>query len=144
MAVGEPSRVPVTVNGLDVGNPLHVQDSDNSSYALIPFKLLDVYMGLVYSDNAAIVWKELNETYDKVDGSVVYNLLQKINFVKQGGSFVADYYHRLKSLWREFDALTKLPKCIRKPVRSSLLTRDPLHEVKDTYNVVLREESHRG
>nr|GEY90010.1 ribonuclease H-like domain-containing protein [Tanacetum cinerariifolium] len=91
---------------------------------------------------------ELQETYDKVDGSVVYNLLQKINIVKQGGSFVADYYHRLNSLWREFDALTKLPNVHVKfnahPVRSSLLTTDPLPHVKDAYNIVSREESHRG
>jgi monomeric isocitrate dehydrogenase len=58
------------------------------------------------------VWKELEETYDKVDGSVVFNLLQKINSIKQGGSSVVDYYHRLNFLWREFDALTKLPKCV--------------------------------
>ncbi|GJT31359.1 ribonuclease H-like domain-containing protein [Tanacetum coccineum] len=32
----------------------------------------------------------------------------------------------------------------RSHVRSSLLTRDPLLEVKDAYNVVYREESHRG
>ncbi|GKA00700.1 ribonuclease H-like domain-containing protein [Tanacetum coccineum] len=55
---------------------------------------------------------ELNETYDKVDESMVYNLLHKINSVKQGGSSVVDYYHRLNSLWRESDALTKLTKCI--------------------------------
>lgn len=35
----------------------------------------------------------------------------KVNGIKQGGSSVADYYHRLNYLWREFDALTKLPKC---------------------------------
>ncbi|GJV01000.1 ribonuclease H-like domain-containing protein [Tanacetum coccineum] len=103
----------------------------------------DVYMGLVYSENAAVVWKELKETYDKVDGSIVYNLLQKINYVKKGASSVADYYHRLNSLWREFDALTKLPKCSCE-VKSSLLTRDLLSEVKDAYNVVSREESRRG
>ncbi|GJU04576.1 ribonuclease H-like domain-containing protein [Tanacetum coccineum] len=199
------SSVVDSINNLDAGNPLHVQNSDNSNYVIISFKLLgtknyriwsgavklalqarnkygfvdgsclkesyatsdvlsaqwdrcnamvltwimnvvsqDVYMGLVYSENAAVVWKELRETYDKVDGSVVYNLLQKINSVKQGGSSVADYYHRLNSLWREFDALTKLPKCICDLVRSSLLTRDPLPEVKDAYNVVSRVESHRG
>ncbi|GJW42003.1 putative RNA-directed DNA polymerase [Tanacetum coccineum] len=231
------SSVVDSINSLDAGNPLHVQNNDNSNSVIIPFKLLgtenyriwsgavklalqvrnkygfvdgsclkesyatsdvlsaqwdrcnamvltwimnvvsqDVYMGLVYFENAAVVWKELKETYDKVDGSVVYNLLQKINSVKQGGSSVADYYHRLNSLWREFDALTKLPKCTcevkcscdaskelglhqqlmklmqfliglddcYQPVRSSLLTRDPLPEVKDAYNVVSREESHRG
>nr|GFA21698.1 ribonuclease H-like domain-containing protein [Tanacetum cinerariifolium] len=30
------------------------------------------------------------------------------------------------------------------PIRSSLLTRDLLLEVKDAYNVVSREDSHRG
>ncbi|GKF57228.1 hypothetical protein Tco_0170765, partial [Tanacetum coccineum] len=130
------SSVVDSINSLNAGNPLHVQNNDNSNSVVIPFKLLesyatsnvlsaqwdrcnamvltwitnvvsqDVYMGLVYFENAAVVWKELKETYDIVDGSVVYNLLQKINFVKQGGSSVADYYHRLNSLWREFDALT--------------------------------------
>ncbi|GKB63565.1 hypothetical protein Tco_0919751, partial [Tanacetum coccineum] len=58
----------------------------------------DVYMGLVYFENDVDVWKEVNETYDKVDGYVVYNLLQKIKNVKQGGSIVADYYHSLLGL----------------------------------------------
>ncbi|GJR87104.1 ribonuclease H-like domain-containing protein [Tanacetum coccineum] len=136
----------------------------------------DVYMGLVYSENATYVWKDLNETYDKVDGYVVYNLLQKIGSVKQDGSTVADYYHTLNSLWREFDAITKLPKCVclvkcscaastelelhqelmklmqflmdlddcYQPVRTALLTRDPLPHVKDAYATVSREESHKG
>ncbi|GJT80752.1 ribonuclease H-like domain-containing protein [Tanacetum coccineum] len=135
-----------------------------------------VYMGLVYYENVASVWKDLQETYDKVDDSVVYNLLQNINSVKQGGSSVADYYHRLNSLCREFDALTKFPNCTcevkcscdaskelmlhhqlmklmqflmglddcYQPVMSTLLTRDPLPDVKDAYTTVSREESHRG
>nr|GEY94570.1 hypothetical protein [Tanacetum cinerariifolium] len=72
----------------------------------------NVYMSLVYYDNVASVWKELKSTYDQVDGFVIFNLLQKVNNAKQGGSSVTDYYHRLNSLWREFDALTKLPKCV--------------------------------
>ncbi|GJR34586.1 ribonuclease H-like domain-containing protein [Tanacetum coccineum] len=136
----------------------------------------DVYMGLVYFENAASVWKDLNETYDKVYGFVVYNLLQNIRSVKQGGITVADYYHRLNSLWREFDAITKLTKCVcpikcscaastelalhqqlmklmqflmglddcYQPVRTALLTRDPLPDVKGSYAIVSREESHRG
>nr|GEY82388.1 hypothetical protein [Tanacetum cinerariifolium] len=103
--------------------------NDNSSTTLIPFKLSSTEnyriwasamklalqarnKGLVYSENAANVWKELESTYDKVDESVIFNLLSKTNNVKQGGTLVADYYHRLNSLWREFDALTKLPKCV--------------------------------
>ncbi|GKB61157.1 putative LTR copia-type gag-polypeptide [Tanacetum coccineum] len=138
------SNVADSINNLDAGNPLHVQNSDNSNYAFIPSKLLgtenykiwsgamklalqarnkygfvdgtclkesyatnevlsaqrdrcnamiltwiinivsqDVYMGLVYSENAAIVWKELNETYDKVNGYVVYKLLQTITLLNK-------------------------------------------------------------
>ncbi|GKA09222.1 ribonuclease H-like domain-containing protein [Tanacetum coccineum] len=181
----------------DAGNPLHTQSNDNSSTTLIPFKLQGTenyriwasamkpalqarnkfsFMGLVYSDNAAFVWKELESTYEKFDGSVIFNLFSKINNVKQCGSSVADYYNRLNSLWRELDALTKLPKCVCEvkcscttsselvlhqqfmklmrflmgldncyhPIRSDLLMRDPLPEVKDAYTTVSREESHRG
>nr|GEY74080.1 ribonuclease H-like domain-containing protein [Tanacetum cinerariifolium] len=67
----------------------------------------NVYMGLVYSVDVASVWKDLESTYDKVDGYVIFNLLKKISSIKQDGSYVADYYHRLNSLWREFNALTK-------------------------------------
>ncbi|GKA05105.1 reverse transcriptase domain-containing protein, partial [Tanacetum coccineum] len=113
----------------------------------------DVYMGLVYFENVAYVWKELESTYDRVDAS-----------------------HRLNSLWREFDTLTKLPKYVcevkcacassselvlhqqlmklmqflmglddsYQPIMSALLTRDPLPKVKDAYTTVLREESNRG
>ncbi|GKG12906.1 hypothetical protein Tco_0349866, partial [Tanacetum coccineum] len=83
---------------------------------------------------------------------------------------------RLNSLWREFDALTKIPKYVcevqcacdaskelslhqqimkltqflmglddcYQPIRSALLTRDALSDVKDAYNTVSKEESHKG
>lgn len=38
-ACGEPSCVPVLINNLDTGNPLHVQTNDNISTTLIRFKL---------------------------------------------------------------------------------------------------------
>ena len=34
-----------------------------------------VYMGFVYPKNVASVWKELQDTYEKVDDSVIYNML---------------------------------------------------------------------
>ncbi|KAJ0800186.1 putative retrotransposon Copia-like protein [Helianthus annuus] len=39
----------------------------------------ELYLGHVYSKLASEVWRDLKETYDKVDGSVVFNLYQKIN-----------------------------------------------------------------
>ncbi|GKA28532.1 ribonuclease H-like domain-containing protein, partial [Tanacetum coccineum] len=73
--------------------------------------LANVYLGHVFSDNVAKVWNELKETYDRIDGSIIFNLLQKINSFKQGSLPVSGYYHKLNSLWREFDVLTKLRDC---------------------------------
>ncbi|XP_076906481.1 uncharacterized protein LOC143562613 [Bidens hawaiensis] len=39
----------------------------------------ELYVGQVYSKLASDVWDDLKETYDKVDGSVIFSLYQKIN-----------------------------------------------------------------
>ncbi|GJX86409.1 putative RNA-directed DNA polymerase [Tanacetum coccineum] len=138
----------------------------------------DLYAGQVYSDIASELWNELQETYDKMDGSVVFNLMHKINNLRQRDLSVPDYYHKLNSLWREFDILTVLPACVcenrpactccaksgsanhtqlirlmrflmglndvYQPIRSTILAKDPLPNVKDAFYVVSREESRRG
>ncbi|XP_071740248.1 uncharacterized protein [Rutidosis leptorrhynchoides] len=53
----------------------------------------ELYMGQIFPNNASAVWKDLSDTYDKVDGSVTFNLHHKINSLTQSGSYVADYYH---------------------------------------------------
>ncbi|GJT13936.1 ribonuclease H-like domain-containing protein [Tanacetum coccineum] len=164
---------PVLINNSDAGNILHIQNNDNSNTALIPFKMLGienykiwvsamkpalqarnkysfvvstyVYMGLVYSNNVASVWNELEGTYDKVDGSIISNLLQKINNVKQvkcscDASIEMDLHQQLMKLMQ---FLMDLNDCYQ-PITSALLTRDPLHEVKDEYITISKEESHRG
>nr|GEY32656.1 hypothetical protein [Tanacetum cinerariifolium] len=130
----------------------------------------DVHLGHVFFDNAQTVWKELEETYDRINGSIMFNMLQKINSFKRGGLPIFEYYYKLNSLWREFDILTKLPDCVcearaelgdhgkliklmqflmglddvYQPIRSGLLTREVLLEVKDAFVIVAKEESHRG
>ena len=37
----------------------------------------DLYLGQMFSENAHDVWTELKETYDKLDGSIILNLMQK-------------------------------------------------------------------
>ncbi|GJS54029.1 ribonuclease H-like domain-containing protein [Tanacetum coccineum] len=124
------------------------------------------------SDPLVKQWDMCNsvETYDKVDGSVTFNLHKSINSLSQNGMPLSDYYHKLNSLWRQFDALTSLPACsctakkeIEKhnqliklmqflmglddvyfPIRSNILTRDPLPSVKSAFAIIFGEESHRG
>ncbi|GJR72454.1 ribonuclease H-like domain-containing protein [Tanacetum coccineum] len=126
----------------------------------------DLFLGQIFSDNASDVWAELKETYDKLDGYIILSLLQKIHNFKQGELTVSEYYRRLNSLWREFDIMTKLPKCscaaredvskhhqlmrlmqflmglndVYQPIRSSLLSRETLPDVKEAFAIISREE----
>ncbi|KAJ0818200.1 putative RNA-directed DNA polymerase [Helianthus annuus] len=129
----------------------------------------ELFLGQVFSSLASEVWEDLKETYDKIDGSVVYDLFRKINSISQNGSTVADYYNRLTTMWKQFDAMLQLPTCsckaakdyndfsmliklmqflmglddVYQPVRTNLLTRETFPSVKVAYSVVSREESHR-
>ncbi|GJT48848.1 putative transcription factor interactor and regulator CCHC(Zn) family protein [Tanacetum coccineum] len=130
----------------------------------------ELFAGQVFSKYASVVWADLQETYDKVDGSVTFNLHKSINSLSQNGMHLSDYYHKLNSLWRQFDALTSLPTCsciakkeiekhnqliklmqflmglddVYLPIRSNILTRDPLPSVKSAFAIISGEESHRG
>ncbi|GKA99135.1 putative RNA-directed DNA polymerase [Tanacetum coccineum] len=208
MAIGDASGSVEMINNLNVGNPLYLQTNDNTGLAIINVKLVGAEnykmcatamkialkgknkIGFIdgtcvkqeSSDVLSQQWERCNaivlETYDKMDGSVVFNLMHKINNMKQGDLSVSDYYHKLNSLWREFYILTILPayvcegrivctcdaksgsvkhtQLIRlmqflmglndvyQPIRSTILAKDPLPNVKDAFYVVSREESHRG
>ncbi|GJV09231.1 putative RNA-directed DNA polymerase [Tanacetum coccineum] len=129
----------------------------------------ELFLGQIFSKRAKHVWDELKETYDKVDGSVTFNLHHKINSLSQNGSSIADYYHKLNALWKQFDALVQLPRCtchaaedFKKhnslmklmqflmglddsymKIRSNIMSRDPLLDVRGAYAIISSEESHR-
>ncbi|XP_076960870.1 uncharacterized protein LOC143637344 [Bidens hawaiensis] len=130
----------------------------------------ELYLGQVFSRKALDVWQDLKEIYDKVDGYVVFSLYQKINSLNQNGSSVSEYYHKLNTMWKQFDAMVQLPSCscnasekfndfnqliklmqflmglddVYQSVRTSLLTRDPLPTIKTAFSIVSREDSHRN
>ncbi|KAJ0683430.1 putative RNA-directed DNA polymerase [Helianthus annuus] len=129
----------------------------------------ELFLGQVFSKLASEVWTDLRESFDKVDGSVVYDLYKKINCISQNGSTVAEYYNRLTTMWKQFDAMLHLPSCscqaakdyndfstliklmqflmglddVYQPVRTNLLTREPFPSVKVAFSIISREESHR-
>ncbi|GJZ06693.1 ribonuclease H-like domain-containing protein [Tanacetum coccineum] len=139
----------VTINALDAGNPLFLQNNDHSNVPLIGFKLTGTENYKMWSTamNIALTGKNKfgfvdvlcllicilvkfilklllrfgmncnKKTLFKMDGSVIFNVINKIHGLKQGDLSV--------------------PK-------SNILARDPLPDVKEAFNVVSREESHRG
>ncbi|XP_076892144.1 uncharacterized protein LOC143543785 [Bidens hawaiensis] len=185
----------VLISKLDINNPLYLNPSDLSNLSIVSIKLkgtenysvwsnamklalqvknklgfvTELYVGQVYSQSDFEVWEDLRDTYDKVDGSVVFNLYQKINSLNRNGLTVAEYYHRLTTMWKQFDAMVQFPSCscqaskgfndfnqliklmqflmglddVYQPVRTNLLTREPLPTIKTGFSIVSREESHR-
>ncbi|KAM0071898.1 putative RNA-directed DNA polymerase [Helianthus debilis subsp. tardiflorus] len=129
----------------------------------------ELFLGQVFSKLASEVWTDLKESFCRVDGSVVYDLYKKINNVSQNGTTVAEYYNKLTTMWKQFDAMLHLPTCscqaakdfndfstliklmqflmgiddVYQSVRTNLLTREPLPTVKVAFSIISREESHR-
>nr|GEV88699.1 hypothetical protein [Tanacetum cinerariifolium] len=131
---------------------------------------VDPFLAEQWESNAKLMWGELAKTYDKIDGFVIFNLHYKINIVSQNGSKLSDYYHMLNSLWREYDPMVQLLVCtcdsassfkdhyqllklvqfvmglddIYAPIRSTLLTTNPLPTIKEVFSLLSRDESHRN
>ncbi|GJR81780.1 ribonuclease H-like domain-containing protein [Tanacetum coccineum] len=136
--------------------------NDSTSTTLIPFKIFGTENYRIWASDMKLALQARNK-FAFVDGSCV-----KTAFVTS--DVLSAKWDRLNSLWREFDSLTKLPTCTcdankefsfhnklmklmqfimelddcYQSVRSSLITRDPLPEVKDAYTIVFKKESHRG
>jgi len=124
----------------------------------------------ILTKTASELWTELKETYQKVDGSVIYTVFQSINSLTQGSLSVSDYYNALNGLWKEFDSLANLSACTCEAskdlqsfskqiklmqflmglnesysqVRSNILMQTPLPSVKAAFSIISSEESHKG
>ncbi|GJR87364.1 ribonuclease H-like domain-containing protein [Tanacetum coccineum] len=133
MVFGESSGSDVLINNLDADNLLHIQTNDNSSTALIPFKLQGTENYRVWASAVKLALKTRNK-FSFVNGtclktaytisdvlSAQWDRCNAIVLTWIMNSISQDVYmvwsilimlHQLNSLWREFDALIKLPKCV--------------------------------
>ncbi|GKC85453.1 hypothetical protein Tco_1141170, partial [Tanacetum coccineum] len=109
------------------------------------------------------------KTYDKVDGSIIFGLHHKIHTLKQNRSSIADYYNKLNAIWKQYDDVIELPKCVFNAsnsfkkhnqlmklmqflmglydsymqIRSSIICREVLPHVKSVYATISSEDSYR-
>nr|GEX62848.1 ribonuclease H-like domain-containing protein [Tanacetum cinerariifolium] len=80
----------------------------------------DLYLGYVYSQINSKVWDELEETYDKMDGSVIFNVINKIHALKQDDLSLIRIMRFLMGL---NDAYLN--------IKSNIIARDPLPDVEE-------------
>lgn len=71
----------------------------------------DIFGGIVYSSDAYIVWTDLKERFDKVNGSRIFSIHRDIGRSLQGSSSISVYYSKLRQLWDEYACLVHLPTC---------------------------------
>ncbi|XP_016572935.1 uncharacterized protein LOC107870802 isoform X1 [Capsicum annuum] len=69
--------------------------------------------GIMYATSAQVVWNDLCERFNKIDGSRTFSNHKEIATLSQGtaSASVSIYYSRLKDLWEEFEALVPIPGC---------------------------------
>ncbi|GJT37724.1 putative RNA-directed DNA polymerase [Tanacetum coccineum] len=162
------------ISKLVISNPSHLHPNDSATLTVVSIKLKGTENYQVWSCAMLLAledknktgfidgscrrsntdevlgrqWDRVNaivlETYDKVDRSVTFNLHHKINSLSQNGSSIADYYHKLNALWKQFDALVQLPRYDSyMAISSNILSRDPLPDVRGAYAIISSEKSHR-
>jgi len=71
----------------------------------------DLLRGILFRSNANLIWKELEERFNKINGSRLYALHKEIFTLTQGTRPVSVFYFRLKDLWDEYDSMMPPPSC---------------------------------
>ncbi|XP_075499923.1 uncharacterized protein LOC142538494 [Primulina tabacum] len=130
----------------------------------------EIFSGIVYSSDAAVVWSDLRERFDKVNGSRIFALHREIGCHVQGTCSISAYYSKLRQLWDEYASLVTLPICSCESskkfiefdqqhkllqflmglndsfvhIRSHILMMNPLTTVSSAFAIISQEESHRS
>lgn len=130
----------------------------------------EIFSGFVYSTNATVVWNDLKERFDKINGSRIFSLHREIESLLQGTNSVSVCYSKLRQLWDEFASLVILPTCqceyARRyveydqqhhllqflmglndsytSIRNQILKMSPLPSVGHAFTIISQEESHRS
>ncbi|XP_073063990.1 uncharacterized protein [Primulina eburnea] len=128
-----------------------------------------IFGGIVYSSDALVLWSDLKDQFDKVNGSRIFSIHRELGKLTQGNDTISVYFCRLKQLWYEYSSLVVLPSCectaARKyvehdqqhrllqflmglndsymHVRSQILMMMPLPSVSQAFSLLSQEESHR-
>ncbi|KAK4730223.1 hypothetical protein R3W88_023211 [Solanum pinnatisectum] len=131
---------------------------------------MDLVSGILFRSNAALVWNDLKERFDKVNMSRIFHLHKAIVMHVQGVSPISVYYSKLKDLWDEYDSILPPPSfdyvksvdytdsMLRQKLlqfhmglndnygqaRSQILMMNPSPSVNQCYAMIIQDESQRA
>ncbi|GJY38380.1 ribonuclease H-like domain-containing protein [Tanacetum coccineum] len=150
----------VLISSLDADNPLFLKANDHSNLPILGFKLTEFENYKMWYTAIKIALKGKTKM-GFINGTCVKPITSVV---------LSQQWERCNAIVLELDILTLLPACtcvahegvlkhnqlvrlmyflmrlddVYQLVKSNLLARDPLPDVKDAIAIVSREESHRG
>nr|GEX23309.1 integrase, catalytic core [Tanacetum cinerariifolium] len=103
-------------------DPLHLHPNDSSAF-MVSIKLKGIENYKVWSCAMLLDLEGKNKT-GFIDGSCKRSKTDEIlgRQWDMNGSSIADYYHKLNALWKQYDAMIELPKEVLPDVRSAYAT----------------------
>ncbi|GJY48666.1 ribonuclease H-like domain-containing protein [Tanacetum coccineum] len=148
------------ISKLDASHPLHLHPNDFVALTVVSVKLKGTENYQVWSCAMLLALEGKNKT-GFIDGSC--------RRAKHVWDELKETYDKLNALWKQFDALIELPRCtchaagdFKKhnqlmklmqflmglddtymQIRSSILSRETLPDVRSAYVIISSEESHR-
>ncbi|XP_031252142.1 uncharacterized protein LOC116110042 [Pistacia vera] len=104
----------------------------------------EIFGGVVYETNGSIVWADLKERFDKVNGTRIYAIHKEIASVNQGIEEVSGSkkYQALQEQQKLLQFLMGLNETLN-VCRSTILMMNPLTTVNQAYSIVTQDESQR-
>ncbi|XP_009764117.1 uncharacterized protein [Nicotiana sylvestris] len=133
----------------------------------------DIANSIEYANDAAKLWRELEDRYDQTNGTKLYQIQKEINDLYQGVLDVTRYYTKIKRLWEELNNLSAKSQCsfqctcgakesmhnaeqdrhliqflmglneVYTVVRGSILMMNPLPLVAQAFSLLTQEEKQR-
>ncbi|GJW60049.1 cysteine-rich receptor-like protein kinase 8 [Tanacetum coccineum] len=85
---------------------------------------------LTFINSAHALWNELHEHFSQLDGHRIYQLTNEIVDLKQSNCTIETYYHKLKGLWDELDAIKAPYACSCKSVCNNRKENDEREQRK--------------
>ncbi|XP_019248743.1 PREDICTED: uncharacterized protein LOC109228009 [Nicotiana attenuata] len=66
---------------------------------------------VMYTESAQKLWKEIEQRYEKANGTKVFQIRKDLASIFQGSSNIASYFSRIKKLWDELAYSITYPDC---------------------------------
>ncbi|GJY04600.1 ribonuclease H-like domain-containing protein [Tanacetum coccineum] len=101
------------ISKLDISNPLHLHPNDSATLTVVSIKLKGTENYQVWSYAMLLALEGKNKT-GFIDGSCRRSNTDEVlgrQWDRVNAIVLADYYHKLNALWKQFDALVQLPRC---------------------------------